>query len=96
VAESHDKALELFATKTVDANLQLDLNRRSSPIDVRSPPPMRQEEVTEPPITQDEMLEKKYDAYEHGDNDFEINDNNVGDLGTYLTQNSMDQSMPYS
>ncbi|KAK1662919.1 hypothetical protein QYE76_051078 [Lolium multiflorum] len=40
VAESRDKALELFATKTVDANLQLDLKWRSSPIDARSPPPM--------------------------------------------------------
>jgi hypothetical protein len=31
VAESQDKALELFAAKTVDARIELDLNRRSSP-----------------------------------------------------------------
>jgi hypothetical protein len=51
VIESQDKALELFATKTVDANLQLNLNRRATPIDFRSPRPMNQEEDTEPPMT---------------------------------------------
>jgi hypothetical protein len=41
-------------------------------------------------------LEKEYDEYEHGDNDFEINDNNVGDLDAYLMQENMDHSIPYS
>ena len=58
VAESQDKALELFATKKVDDNLQLDLNQRNSPIDARSPAPMSQEIITRPDITQDESLEK--------------------------------------
>jgi hypothetical protein len=70
VAKSHEQALELFATKTIDATLQLDLNRRASSIDARSPPPM----------SQDEPLEKEYDDHEDGDSDFEMNDNNVGDL----------------
>ena len=59
VAESQDKALELFATKKVDANLQFDLNRRASPFASRSPPPMCQEEITEPHMTEDEPLEKE-------------------------------------
>jgi hypothetical protein len=96
VVESQDKALALFTTKRVDNNLQLDLNRRASPIDARSPPPMSQEELTEPPMTQDEPLGKEDDEYDDGENDFEMNDNIVGDLDTYLTQENMDQSIPYS
>ena len=89
VAESQDKALELFATKTVDARIELDLNRRSSPVEARSPPPMSQEEATESPIVQspiaqDPPLEKEYDEHDDGDNGFEINYNNVGDLDAYL------------
>ncbi|KAK1692892.1 hypothetical protein QYE76_009589 [Lolium multiflorum] len=45
MAESQDKALDLFATKTVDAHIELDLNRRSSPVEAKSPPPMSQEEL---------------------------------------------------
>jgi hypothetical protein len=41
---------------------------------------MIQEEGTKTPMTQDEPLEKEYDEYEHIENDFRINDNNVGDL----------------
>ena len=54
MAESQDKALELFATKKVDATSHVDLNRRSSPFDSWSPPPMNQEEMSEPPMTQHE------------------------------------------
>ena len=101
MAESQDKALELFATKTVDAHFELDLNRRSSPVDARSPPPMSQEEATESPIVQspiaqDPPLEEEYDEHDAGDNGFEMNYNNVGDLDTYLTQEDMDHSIPYS
>ena len=52
VAESLDKALELFATKKVDSSLPLDLNRRASPLDSRSPPPVEQELWIEPPLSQ--------------------------------------------
>nr|XP_051214020.1 uncharacterized protein LOC127331849 [Lolium perenne] len=96
VAESQDKALELFATKTVDAHFQLDLNRCSSPVDARSPPPMNQEEATESPIIQEAPLEKEYDDHDDGDNDVKMNYNNVGDLDAYLTQEDMDHSIPYS
>ncbi|KAK1683917.1 hypothetical protein QYE76_044765 [Lolium multiflorum] len=96
VAGSQDKALELFATKTVDARIELDLNRRSSPVQARSPPPMSQEEATQSPIAQEPPLEKEYDEHDDGDNGFEMNDNNVGDLDKYLTQEEMDHSIPYS
>jgi hypothetical protein len=76
----------------VDANLHIDLNWRSSPVDARSPPPMSQEEATESPIVQDAPLEE----YDDGDNGFEMNYNNVGDLDAYLTQEDMDHSIPYS
>ena len=96
VLESQDKALELFATKKVDGNLHLDLNRCASPFVARSPPPMNQEQMTEPPMTQDEELDKENDEYESDENDIELNDNNVGDLDTYLMQENMDHSIPYS
>ncbi|KAK1662188.1 hypothetical protein QYE76_050347 [Lolium multiflorum] len=101
VAESQDKALELFATKTVDARIELDLNRRSSPVQARSPPPMSQEEATQSPIVQSPIaqeppLEKEYDEHDDADDGFEMNDNNVGDLDKYWTQEEMDHSIPYS
>ncbi|KAK1632514.1 hypothetical protein QYE76_006829 [Lolium multiflorum] len=101
VAESQDKALELFATKTVDARIELDLNRPSSPVRERSPPPMSQEEATQSPIVQSPIaqqppLENEYDEHDDGDDGFEMNDNNVGDLDKYLTQEEMDHSIPYS
>ncbi|KAK1695971.1 hypothetical protein QYE76_012668 [Lolium multiflorum] len=93
-------AMELFAMKTVDAHIDLDLNRRSSPVEARSPPPMSQEEATESPIVQSPIaqppLEKEYDEHDDGDDGFEMNDNNVGDLDKYLTQEEMDHSIPYS
>ena len=76
----------MFATKKVDGNLHLDLNRCAPPFDARTHPPMNQEQMTEPPMTQDEELDKENDEYEGDENDIELNDNNVGDLDTYLTQ----------
>lgn len=40
VAESLDKALELFALKKVESSLHLDLNRNASPLVASSPPPI--------------------------------------------------------
>ncbi|KAK1616029.1 hypothetical protein QYE76_021546, partial [Lolium multiflorum] len=101
VAGSQDKALELFATKTVDARIELDLNRPSSPVQERSPPPMSQEEATQSPIVQSPIaqqppLDNEYDEHDDGDDGFEMNDNNVGDLDKYWTQEEMDHSIPYS
>ena len=42
VAESLDKALELFATKKVDSSLHLDLNRNPSPLVASSPLSLKQ------------------------------------------------------
>ena len=52
VAESLDKALELFATKKVDSSLHLDLNRNPSPLVASSPPPLNRDEIVEPILTQ--------------------------------------------
>ncbi|KAK1608864.1 hypothetical protein QYE76_032537 [Lolium multiflorum] len=97
VAGSEDKALELFATKTVDARIELDLNRPSSPVK-RSPPPMSQEEATQSPIVQSPIAQQPPldNEYDDGDDGFEMNDNNVGDLDKYWTQEEMDHSIPYS
>src|SRR4051812_35848498 len=106
VAESLDKALELFATKKVDSSLPLDLNRRASPLDSMSPPPVEQELWIEPPLSQtlspisrhqDEVLEEDNDDCEgEDDDDVELHDNNVGDLEKYITQHDMDRELPYS
>ncbi|KAK1647278.1 hypothetical protein QYE76_065083 [Lolium multiflorum] len=101
VAESQDKALELFATKTVDARIELDLNRPSSPVQERSPPPTSQEEATQSPIVQSPIAQQppfdnEYDEHDDGDDGIEMNDNNVGDLDKYWTQEEMDHSIPYS
>ncbi|KAK1632768.1 hypothetical protein QYE76_007083 [Lolium multiflorum] len=101
VAGSQDKALELFATKTVDARIELDLNRPSSPVRERSPPPMSQEEATQSPIVQSPIaqqppLDNEYDEHDDGDDGFEMNGNNIGDLDKYWTQEEMDHSIPYS
>ena len=52
---------------------------------------MREEE-----ITQDEAFEMENDEHEVPDNDFELNNNNVGDLDTYWTQENMDPDLPFS
>jgi hypothetical protein len=108
VAESQDKALELFATKKLDGSLHLDLNRVASPLIARSPPPMNLEEMSESPLSrheasqtlspasnnQDEELEEE--NYEYEDDDVDLHDNNVGDLEAYYVQENMDHSIPYS
>ena len=48
VAESLDKALELFATKKVDSSLHLDLNWNPSPLVPSIPPPLNRDEIVEP------------------------------------------------
>jgi hypothetical protein len=97
VAESLDKALELFATKEIDATLHLDLNRGASRFDARSPPPNHQEELTEPPLIQCEVMQalspiskKENDAYGDDENDIQLHDNNVEDFDMYYTQENMD------
>jgi hypothetical protein len=63
VAESLNKALELFATKKVDGTLHLDLNRSASRVDARNPPPNHQEEMPDgrPISKEDEALEEEDD-----------------------------------
>ena len=82
VAESLDKALELFATKKVDSSLHLDLNRNPSPLVASSPPPLKRDEIVDPLLTQevrptlspftnnqDEALQEENDMHESIDND---------------------------
>ena len=82
VLQSQDKALELFATRKVDGTSD----------EASSPTPMRQEEISQPDLTHET---ENYD-HEHDENDFELNDNNVGDLDKYWTQETMDHDIPYS
>ena len=109
VAESLDKSIELFATKKVDAHMELDLNQCDTIFNGRSPPIMNQDEVIEPPSSQHEVREtlRQDEALrtndEHGDDGYDddadgvdLHDNNVGDLDTYLEQESMDHDIPYS
>ena len=109
VAESLDKSIELFATKKVDAHMELDLNQCDTIFNGRSPPIMNQDEVIEPPSSQHEVREtlRQDEALrtndEHGDDGYDddadgvdLHDNNVGDLDTYLEQESMDHYIPYS
>ena len=88
VAESLDKSIELFATKKVDARVNLDLNRCASPFDGRSPPLMNQDEVIEPSSTQHEVrqtlspITKNQDEAlrtndEYGDDEYEDDENGV-------------------
>ncbi len=109
VAESLDKALELFATKKVDSRLHLDLNRNPSPLVASSPPPLKRDEIVEPLLTQevrptlspftnnqDEALQEDNDEYADDDNEVDLHDNNVGDLDQYHVQEIMDQSIRFS
>ena len=109
VAESLDKALELFATKKVDSSLHLDLNRNPSPLVASSPPPLKRDEIVEPLLTQevrptlspftnnqDEALQEENDEYADDDNEVDLHDNNVGDLDKYHLQETMDHSIPFS
>jgi hypothetical protein len=100
VAESLDKALELFATKKVDGTFHLDLNRSASQVDGRNPPPNHQEEMTDASIKpiskEDEALEEEDDECRDDENDIELHDHNVGDLDMYYMQENMDHDILYS
>ena len=41
-------------------------------------------------------METENCEHDDADNDFELNNNNVGNLDTYLTQEDMDPDIPYS
>jgi hypothetical protein len=72
------------------------LNRGASRFDASSPPPNRQEELTDASI--EPILKKEDEAFEEEDdeNDIELHDNNVGDFDMYYTQENMDHGIPYS
>ncbi|KAE8779226.1 hypothetical protein D1007_47763 [Hordeum vulgare] len=103
VAESLDKALELFAIKTNVPNL-LDLNRVASSIVEAIPATINEEANIEPlscvyeaneevNIEHEPLVEAKY---EHDDDGNVLHDNNLGDLDKYNLQETMDHSIPYS
>ncbi|KAE8775809.1 hypothetical protein D1007_51654 [Hordeum vulgare] len=102
VAESLDKALELFAIKTNVPNLQLDLNRVASPIVEASPPRISEEANIEPlsaqqSCIQHELLLEDNDEHDDDENDGTVlHDNSLGDLDKYNLQETMDHSIPYS
>ncbi|KAE8801126.1 hypothetical protein D1007_23340 [Hordeum vulgare] len=106
VAESLDKALELFAIKTNVPNL-LDLNRVASSIVEAIPATINEEANIEPLSCVYEANEEVNIEHEplvetndeHGDdaNDGNVlHDNNLGDLDKYNLQETMDHSIPYS
>ncbi|KAE8806964.1 hypothetical protein D1007_16830 [Hordeum vulgare] len=98
VAESLDKALELFAIKTNVPNLQLDLNRVASPIVEAIPPPINEEANTDTlSCVQHEPLLEANDEHDDDENDGTVlHENNLGDLDKYNLQETMDHSIPYS
>ncbi|KAE8804870.1 hypothetical protein D1007_19109 [Hordeum vulgare] len=106
VAESIDKALELFSIKTNVPNL-LDLNRVASPIVEAIPAPINEEPNIEPLSCVDEANEEvnieheplveANDEHDDDENDGNVlHDNNLGDLDKYNLQETMDYSIPYS
>ncbi|KAE8812178.1 hypothetical protein D1007_10782 [Hordeum vulgare] len=106
VAESLDKALELFAIKTNVPNL-LDLNRVASSIVEAIPAPINEEANIEPLSCVDEANEEvnieheplveANDEHDDDENDGNVlHDNNLGDLDKYNLQETMDHSIPYS
>ena len=89
--------------------MHLDLNRNPSPLVASTPPPMNQDQMSEPQFTQEdwptlsptpnnqnEGFEEENDEYEEDDNEVDLHDNNVGDLDQYHVQETMDQSIPFS
>ncbi|KAE8769808.1 AT-hook motif nuclear-localized protein 9-like [Hordeum vulgare] len=103
VAESLDKALELFAMKTNVPNL-LDLNRVSSSTVEAIPATINEEASIEPlscvyeankevNIEHEPLVEANYEHYDDGN---VLHDNNLGDLEKYNLQETMDHSIPYS
>ncbi|KAE8816955.1 hypothetical protein D1007_05507 [Hordeum vulgare] len=103
VAESLDKALELFARKTNVPNL-LDLNRVASSIVEAIPATINEEANIEPLSCVYEANEEVNIEHEplveandeHGDDGNVLHDNNLGDLDKYNLQETMDHSIPYS
>ncbi|KAE8807230.1 hypothetical protein D1007_16452 [Hordeum vulgare] len=101
VAESPDKALELFAIKTNVPNL-LDLNRVASSVVEDIPATINEEANIEPlscvyednkeiNIEHEPLVEAK------AENDGNVlHDNNLGDLDKYNLQETMDHSIQYS
>ncbi|KAE8812601.1 hypothetical protein D1007_10297 [Hordeum vulgare] len=102
VAESLDKALELFAIKTNVPNLHLDLNRVASPIGEASPSRINEEANIEPLSAQQSSIQHEpllEDNDEHDDDENDgtvLHDNSLGDLDKYNLQETMDHSIPYS
>ena len=103
VAESLDKALELFAIKTNVPNL-LDLNQVASLIVEAIPATINEEANIEPlscvyeaneevNIEHEPLVEANY---EHDDDGNVLHDNNLDDLDKYNLQETMDHSIPYS
>ncbi|KAE8821027.1 hypothetical protein D1007_00864 [Hordeum vulgare] len=103
VAESLDKALELFAIKTNVPNL-LDLNRVASPIVEAIPAPINEEaniehlscvdEANKEVNIEPEPLVEAND--EHDDDENGPFYSVLGDLDKYNLQETMDHSIPYS
>ncbi|KAE8790951.1 histone-lysine n- h3 lysine-79 specific-like [Hordeum vulgare] len=102
VAESLDKALELFAIKINVPNLHLDLNRVASPIGEAIPPRINEEANIKPVSAQQssiqhEPLLEENDEHDDDENDDTVlHDNNLGDLDKHDLQETMDHSIPYS
>ncbi|KAE8801717.1 hypothetical protein D1007_22756 [Hordeum vulgare] len=101
VAESLDKALELFAIKTNVPNL-LDLNRVASSIVEAIPATINEEANIEPlscvyEANEEVNIEHEplVEANDEHDDDV-LHDNNLGDLDKYNLQETMDHSIPYS
>ncbi|KAE8795952.1 hypothetical protein D1007_29145 [Hordeum vulgare] len=97
VAESLDKALELFAIKTNVPNFKLDLNRVASPIVEAIPAPINEESNVEPlSCVEHEQLLEANDEHDDDENDGNVlHDNNLGDWDKYNLQETMDHSIPY-
>ncbi|KAE8776932.1 hypothetical protein D1007_50292 [Hordeum vulgare] len=106
VAESLDKALELFAIKTNVPNL-LDLNRVASSV-VEAIPASINEEANIEPLScvyeaneevniEHEPLVEANDEHDDDENDGNVlHDNNLGDLDKYNLQETMEHSIRHS
>ncbi|KAE8810066.1 hypothetical protein D1007_13273 [Hordeum vulgare] len=103
LAESLDKALELFAIKINVPNL-LDLNRVASSIVEAIPAPINEKANIEPLSCVDEANEEvnieheplveANDEHDDDENDGNVlHDNNLGDLNKYNLQETMDHSI---
>ncbi|KAE8819933.1 hypothetical protein D1007_02110 [Hordeum vulgare] len=102
VAESLDKALELFAIKINVPNLHLDLNRVAFSIGKANPQRINEEANIKPlsaqqSSVQHEPLLEENDEHDDDENDVTVlHDNSFGDLDKYNLQETMDHFIPYS